>query len=75
MNPEETDRMVHLIKELADRFGTTFFITEHDMKVVFSVAAQIFVLHQGRLIAEGNPDAIRSNRHVKEAYLGGSIDD
>lgn len=73
MNPEETDRMIHLIRELADQSGTTFFITEHDMKVVFSVAQQIYVLHQGKLLAEGAPDEIRSNDQVKQAYLGGSL--
>ncbi len=74
MNPEETERMIHLIKELADRFGTTFFLTEHDMNVVFAVASHLFVLHQGALLAEGNPEAIRANDQVREAYLGGSID-
>lgn len=74
MNPEETDRMVSLIKELSEKSGTTFFVTEHDMKVVFSIAQKIFVLNQGRLLAQGSPDEIRSNAQVKEAYLGGSLD-
>jgi branched-chain amino acid transport system ATP-binding protein len=75
MNPEETDRMIQLIKSLAESFGTTFFLTEHDMRVVFSIASRIFVLHQGGLLAEGSPDDIRNNPKVKEAYLGGSTDD
>lgn len=74
MNPEETDRMVHLIRELAQQSGTTFFLTEHDMNVVFSVASYLYVLHQGSLLAQGTPDEIRENRQVKEAYLGGSLD-
>ena len=75
MNPAETDRMIHLIKELAGRFGTTFFLTEHDMKVVFAVASQILVLHQGVLLAKGDADAIRANPKVREAYLGGAAHD
>lgn len=75
MNPEETDRMILLIKELAESFGTTFFLTEHDMKVVFAIASRIFVLHQGGLLAEGSPEEIRSTKKVREAYLGGSSDD
>jgi branched-chain amino acid transport system ATP-binding protein len=75
MNPEETDRMIHLIKELAGRFGTTFFLTEHDMKVVFAVASRIYVLHQGGLLAQGDQETIRSDPRVREAYLGGSVDD
>ncbi len=71
MNPEETDRMITLIKQLAEQFGTTFFLTEHDMKVVFSIAKRIFVLHQGGLLATGSPEEIRTNPQVREAYLGG----
>ncbi|PID75148.1 MAG: ABC transporter ATP-binding protein [Deltaproteobacteria bacterium] len=75
MNPEETDRMIHLIKDLATRFGTTFFLTEHDMKVVFSVASKIYVLHQGVLLAEGDKQTIQSDPKVREAYLGGAAHD
>jgi branched-chain amino acid transport system ATP-binding protein len=74
MNPEETDRMIGLIKELSEGSDTTFFITEHDMKVVFSVAERIFVLNQGSLLADGTPEEIRANPEVKKAYLGGSLD-
>ena len=74
MNPEETDRMIRLIKELAESFGTTFFLTEHDMRVVFSIASRIFVLYQGRLLAEGSPHDIRHDENVREAYLGGAAD-
>lgn len=73
MNPEETDRIIQLIKELASKSGATFFITEHDMKVVFSIAEQIYVLNQGSPLASGSPDQIRSDPKVREAYLGGSL--
>ncbi len=70
MNPEETEKMIGLIKKLAAGSGTTFFITEHDMKVVFSLAEKIYVLHQGRLLAQGRPEEIRVHEEVQEAYLG-----
>lgn len=73
MNPEETENMINLIKELAKNSGTTFFITEHDMKVVFSLAEKIYVLHQGHLLAQGKPEEIRTNEHVQEAYLGRKV--
>lgn len=73
MNPEETENMINLIRKLAKNSGTTFFITEHDMKVVFSLAEKIYVLHQGCLLAEGSPEEIRSNEQVQEAYLGRKI--
>ena len=53
-------------------FAMTKVIIEHDMHVVFSLADKISVLSQGRIIAEGAPDAIRGNPKVKEAYLGGA---
>ena len=74
MNPEETDRIILLIKELSHKSGATFFITEHDMKVVFSIAERIFVLNQGSRLAEGSPDEIRAHPEVRRAYLGGSLD-
>ena len=73
MNPSETERTVNLIKELSEKMNVTFFITEHDMNVVFSISEYIFVLHQGTLLAQGTPDEIKNNKAVKEAYLGGSV--
>ena len=73
MNPEETEKMVEMIKNLSEKLNKTFFITEHDMNVVFSVASFIYVLHQGELLAKGTPDEIKANEKVKEAYLGGNI--
>jgi branched-chain amino acid transport system ATP-binding protein len=43
---------------------------EHDMNVAFDLADRIMVLHQGRLIAEGDAAAIRGNAQVMEIYLG-----
>jgi branched-chain amino acid transport system ATP-binding protein len=45
--------------------------TEHDMDVVFAAAERILVLHQGLVIAEGTPQAVRDNPEVQEIYLGG----
>ncbi len=74
MTPVETDKMISLIKKLFEETKITFLITEHDMKVVFSIAKRIFVLHQGELLAQGTPEEIRANPKVREAYLGGSVD-
>jgi branched-chain amino acid transport system ATP-binding protein len=74
MTPEETKRMVNLIRDLAERTKTTFFVIEHDMNVVFSISDRIVVLYYGSILADGTPDEIRSNRKVKEAYLGGLTD-
>jgi branched-chain amino acid transport system ATP-binding protein len=71
MNPEETKRMVKLIKDLFETTGTTFFLTEHDMNVVFAISQRIIVLNYGKILADGTPEEIRQNDEVKQAYLGG----
>jgi branched-chain amino acid transport system ATP-binding protein len=44
--------------------------TEHDMDVVFTVADRIMVLHQGHVIAEGDPVAVRAEPVIQRVYLG-----
>jgi branched-chain amino acid transport system ATP-binding protein len=64
----ESARMVALLKEL--RKEVTIVLVEHDMEAVFALADRITVLVYGRVIASGDPDAIRTNEEVKRAYLG-----
>ena len=48
----------------------TILMIEHDMDVAFEVAERVAVMHQGRLIAEGDEAAIRANKQVSDIYLG-----
>lgn len=73
MNPNETDEIIDLIKTLRNKTGASFFLTEHDMDVVFSISERIVVLHQGSIIADGTPDEIKENASVQEVYLGGVL--
>jgi branched-chain amino acid transport system ATP-binding protein len=72
MSPEETETTITLIKKLAQERGLTILFTEHDMGVVFGIAQRISVLHQGTLIADGTPEAVRGSEEVQKVYLGGT---
>jgi branched-chain amino acid transport system ATP-binding protein len=69
MGPEESGRMIDLIHRL--RVRLTVLLVEHDMDAVFRLADRISVLVNGRIIATGEPAAIRANAEVRRAYLGG----
>jgi branched-chain amino acid transport system ATP-binding protein len=72
MGSSERWRMMEKVYQLWSTKKTTLIFIEHDMDIVFKFAPSIRVLCYGRVLAEGGPDAIRSNPAVIEAYLGAS---
>jgi len=70
MTPVEREGVLDLIRQLARERQTTFVIVEHDMDVVFSLAQRIVVMDRGTILADGMPGEIRSNRLVRQIYLG-----
>jgi len=69
LSPEETRRMVALVRSLKGRY--TIVLIEHKMDIIMSVSDRISVMHFGALIAEGTPGEIQRNPEVRRAYLGG----
>jgi branched-chain amino acid transport system ATP-binding protein len=68
----DTNNTIDLLKEIASERDITIAIIEHDMHVVFSLADRITVLAQGTPLVEDDPQNIRGNPKVREAYLGES---
>ena len=68
LSAAEVVRVVGMIRSLPKEM--TILMIEHDMLVAFDLADRIAVLHQGRLIAEGDVETIRNDPHVTEIYLG-----
>jgi branched-chain amino acid transport system ATP-binding protein len=68
LSAAEVVRVVSMIGCLPRQM--TILIIEHDMDVAFELADRVTVLHQGRLVVEGDVEAVRNHPKVKEIYLG-----
>ena len=70
MNPQESEQLTQFMRRLRDERDLAILLIEHDMKVVMGVSEQVTVLDHGEKIAEGDPQTVRRNPRVVEAYLG-----
>ena len=74
VNPALVQSLLGHITSLREEGKTVLFV-EHDMDVIMDVSDWIVVLAQGRVIAEGTPADIASDKQVIDAYLGAQEDD
>ena len=72
MSRADTNNTIEALRHIGESRGITMIIIEHDMHVVFSLADRISVLAQGTVIVEDQPEHIKGNVKVQEAYLGGA---
>jgi branched-chain amino acid transport system ATP-binding protein len=74
INPTLGRRLLEHMQRLRSTEGVTFLFIEHDMEVVMNHSDRVIVMAEGRVIADGEPHEVRSNRAVIDAYLGGGPD-
>ncbi|MDB6000020.1 MAG: transporter family protein 47 [Rhizobacter sp.] len=70
LNATEVDTALTLLAEVRERYGLSIIIIEHVMKALMRLSHHIVVLHEGKKIAEGVPEAVANNPLVIKAYLG-----
>lgn len=70
MNLEETEDMARYILDIAEEWGVTVLLVEHDMGVVMDISDKVVVIDFGSKIAEGTPEEVQANKDVIAAYLG-----
>ena len=69
LNSAEKEQLGRVILGIRER-GTDVLLVEHDMELVMDISDSIVVLDYGKVIAEGPPESVRTNKAVIAAYLG-----
>jgi branched-chain amino acid transport system ATP-binding protein len=69
----DRERIAVLIVKLRDEHGLGIVVVEHDIGMVMRLSDRITVLHNGKVLAEGDADSVRHNDDVKRAYLHGAF--
>lgn len=70
VNETLTRTLVDRIRTVNAR-GVTFLLVEHDMDLVMDLCDRVVVMHQGRVLADGDPQSVQRDPAVRKAYLGG----
>jgi ABC-type branched-subunit amino acid transport system ATPase component len=70
MNPQESDDLLHIVREVRSSLGCAVVIVDHDLRLMMELCERILVLAEGRVIAHGTPHEVRRDPAVIAAYLG-----
>ena len=74
LDPIRADIINELILKLQRELGETTVVVTHDMKSAYKIADRIVMLHNGKIIADGNPDHIRNHPHpVVQQFINGQV--
>ncbi|HVG23890.1 MAG TPA: ABC transporter ATP-binding protein [Thermoanaerobaculia bacterium] len=72
LDPVISDVIADLIVEMDQKLGTTTVTITHDMKVAFKIADRVAMLHEGKIIAEGTPEAFQASKNpIVEQFIEG----
>ena len=74
INPTLGRRLLDHMERLRREEDVTFLFIEHDMEVVMNHSDRVIVMAEGKVIADGEPREVRSDKAVIDAYLGGSTE-
>ncbi|KOX94112.1 branched-chain amino acid ABC transporter ATPase [Haloarcula rubripromontorii] len=72
VNPTLEEKLIDRLHTLKEQ-GYTFLFVEHDMDVIMNNCDTVIVMHQGSVLTEGHPDAVKNNDKVLDAYLGEEV--
>ena len=70
VNPGLVDQLHELLVALNKTQGGSFVVIEHNMDFIMKLCPHVICMVEGKVLAEGPPAAVQSNRQVLDAYLG-----
>ena len=71
INPTLINGLIDRLKRANEELGITLCVIEHNMRVIMNLADHIYCLSNGKMLADGKPEALQNDQRVIDAYLGG----